>query len=218
MRKGLLFGLLVAAMVMTGCRGALSDKPPVHPNLNMDFQEKFQAQEANDFFEDGRAMRPPVPGTVARGFLRDDSRFYYGRDETGAYVDVIPVNARGEELRAVIERGRDRYGIYCSVCHGDAGDGQGIIMVGNEGRGYGYVPAPTFYSDLLASQPDGYFYDVITNGVRNMPGYAQQIPVADRWAIVSYIRALQSSQRAIEGEIPASILAQIEQGRSANLD
>ncbi len=201
---------VVVALVLAGCRGTLSDKPPVHINPNMDWQEKFEAQEANPLFEDGRAMRPPVPGTVARGFLRDDAPFFYGRDEAGTYVSTMPIPYTLE----VIERGRERYNIYCAVCHGKAGDGLGIIMTGQ----YGYVPAPTYHSDNLRQAPDGYMYDVIANGVRSMPGYAQQIPVADRWAIVAFIRALQTSQNAAEGDIPASILAQIDQGRSANLN
>ena len=201
---------VVAALVLAGCRGTLSDKPPIHINPNMDAQEKFEAQEANPLFADGRAMRPPVPGTVARGFLRDDAPFFYGRDEAGTYVSTMPIPYTLE----VIERGRERYNIYCAVGHGKAGDGLGVIMTGQ----YGYVPAPTYHSDNLRQVPDGYMYDVIANGVRSMPGYAQQIPVADRWAIVAFIRALQTSQNAAEGDIPASILAQIDQGRSANLN
>lgn len=173
---------------LAGCRGDASDAPPIHINPNMDWQERFDPQEANDFFADGRAMRPPVAGTVARGFLREDTAFHFGRDASGAYVASTPVEVTAE----LMERGRERYEIFCSVCHGSAGDGQGIIMTGN----YGYVPAPTYHSEALRAAPDGYYYDVIANGIRSMPGYAQQIPVADRWAITAYIRALQRSQYA----------------------
>ena len=189
----LLFLLLAAVPVVAGCRGAVSDAPPVHLNRNMDYQEKFEAQEANPFFADGRAMREPVPGTVARGFLKDDAAFWTGRTESGAWASM-PI----ELDMQVMERGRDRYDIYCSVCHGLAGDGQGIIMTGK----YGYVPAPTYHSELLRAREDGYFFDVISYGIRSMPGYGQQIPVADRWAIVAYVRALQRSQYASVSDVP----------------
>lgn len=207
--RALLGSLLGLALLLTGCRGMESEAPPIHPNLNMDFQERFDPQEANPFFANNMAMRTPVPGTVARGLLRDDVPFYQGRTEAGAYVAQMPVPI----TRELLVRGRERYDIYCAMCHGKAGDGQGIIMTG----GYGYTPAPTYHDERLRGVADGYLYDVITNGVRNMPAYAQQVPVADRWAIVAYIRALQRSQHAAEGDIPASELASIRQGGTANL-
>lgn len=209
--RTLLLSLAALALILTGCRGMESDKPPIHPNLDMDYQERFNAQEANPFFADNAAMRKPVPGTVARGFLRENSVLYTGRDEEGTFVETTPVNV----TRALLERGKERYEIYCSVCHGIAGDGQGIIMTGD----YGYTPAPTFHSDRLRDEePDGYMYDVVANGVRSMPGYAQQIAVKDRWAIVSYMRALQRSQDAREGDLSESALQQIAAGRSANIN
>lgn len=180
--------VLMVVLVLAGCRGDRTDAPPIHINPNMDWQERFDPQERNDFFADGRAMRPPVAGTVARGFLREDTAFHFGRDASGAFTASNPVTITDE----VMARGQERYEIFCSVCHGSAGDGNGIIMTGN----YGYVPAPTYHSDAMRTVPDGYLYDVIANGVRSMPGYAQQIPVADRWAITAYIRALQRSQYA----------------------
>ena len=185
---GSLMAVAALAVILAGCRGTESSKPPFHINPNMDWQERFDPQERNDFFADGMAMRPPVPGTVARGFLKDDTAFHFGRDASGAFVTASPVALTPEFM----ERGRERYEIFCAVCHGSAGDGNGIIMTGN----YGYVPAPTYHSELLRTAPDGYMFDVIGNGVRSMPGYAQQIPIADRWAITAYIRALQRSQNA----------------------
>ncbi|GAB5518486.1 MAG: cytochrome c [Rhodothermales bacterium] len=205
---------LVAVVALSGCRGTLSENAPIHINPNMDWQESFKPQEANDFFADGRAARPPVAGTVARGFLKDDVAFFEGRDDAGVYVATSPVPVTPE----LLQRGQERYNIYCSMCHGDAGDGAGIIMTGNNGQGYGYVPAPTYHSDNLRAESDGYLYEVIANGVRNMPGYAQQITVADRWAIVSYVRALQRSQYAPEADVPASELAQAQQNASANIN
>ena len=212
----LLFSVLLIALlgVSTGCRGQLSEEPPVHPNLNMDYAQHFEAQEYNTFFADEQAMRPPVPGTVARGLLKEDSRFYLGRTETGELVERMPVPI----TRELVERGRERYNIFCSVCHGKAGDGNGIINAG----GYGYTIPTDYHIDRLRpggiNGQDGHLYDVVANGVRSMPGYAQQIPVADRWAIVAYIRALQRNQNAAEGDIPPSVLVEIQQGASANVD
>ena len=184
--------LAVIATFVAGCQGSISNAPPVHINPNMDFQERFEAQEANPFFADSRAMRPTVEGTVARGFLKEDNAWYRGRTDDGALIQTIPATITSE----MMARGQERYEIFCSVCHGSAGDGQGIIMTGN----YGYVPAPTFHSAGLRALPDGHFFDAITNGIRTMPSYASQVPVADRWAIVAYIRALQRSQFASESD------------------
>lgn len=195
-----LLSLIALLLVLGGCRGMKSDKTPIHPNLNMDFQEKFEAQEANPFFEDGAAMRQPVAGTVARGQLRttENAPFEQGRSASGAFVGDIPM----EVTPALLERGQERYLIYCSVCHGPTGDGNGVIMVGNAGQGYGYTPAPTYHSDYLRDIEDGYLYSVIANGVRSMPSYGHEMLPADRWAVVAYIRALQRSQNATEADIP----------------
>lgn len=178
---------------MLSCRGQISEKPPVHPNLNMDFQNRFNAQETNSFFENNMAMRAPVEGTIARGKLKQNDAYYEGLDENGNLVEEIPV----EVTKEFIYRGKERYDIYCSVCHGGVGDGRGVIMTGQ----YGYVPAPSFHTDNIRQMPDGHFYSAITNGIRNMPSYATQIKVEDRWAIVSYIRALQRSQNVPESEM-----------------
>lgn len=197
--------IILAALALASCRGTEQRHAPVHLNQNMDFQERYDAQEANAFFADNRSMRMPVPGTVARGMLREDVRFFEGRNEDGSYVDALPVPT----TMALLERGQERYGIFCTPCHGGAGDGEGIITTG----GYGYTPAPTFHSDRLREEVgDGYLYDVITSGVRTMPAYGFQIPPADRWAVVAYVRALQRSQYATEGDVPPSIRAQIRQG------
>ncbi|MEM6328163.1 MAG: cytochrome c [Bacteroidota bacterium] len=195
-----LLSLIALLLVLGGCRGMKSDKTPIHPNLNMDFQEKFEAQEANPFFEDGAAMRQPVAGTVARGQLRttENAPFEQGRSASGAFVGDIPM----EVTPALLERGQERYLIYCSVCHGPTGDGNGVIMVGNAGQGYGYTPAPTYHSDYLRDIEDGYLYSVIANGVRSMPSYGHEMLPADRWAVVAYMRALQRSQNATEADIP----------------
>jgi mono/diheme cytochrome c family protein len=199
------YGLLVGLLALAGCRGMESSKPPIHISPNMDRQEKFIGQQENSLFEDRMAMRPPVAGTVARGFLREDSRFYQGREADGRLVADLPVPTTS----ALLSRGQERFNIYCAVCHGQAGDGKGILMVGNGGAGYGYVPAPDFHVDRLRAIEDGHLYDVITNGIRNMPSYATQIPVADRWAIVAYVRALQRSQYAPATDVPAGEMGRL---------
>lgn len=191
--RGSLAAVLLLAVTLVSCRGQLSDKPPVQPQQNMFYQERFNAQQENPFFDDNRAMRMPVEGTVARGELRDNIELYEGITEGGGdFVEENPMEIT-EEL---LYRGQDRYDIFCSMCHGGTGDGRGIIMEGQ----YGYVPAPSFHEQRIREQPDGEIYSAIYEGVRTMPSYKTQIPVEDRWAIVAYVRALQQSQN-VEEEI-----------------
>ncbi len=170
--------------VLTGCtRASESSKPPIHLNPNMDAQEKYEPQEASLFFEDGAAMRVPVEGTVARGELREDVVYYTGKDKSGTPVEVNPV----EVTEALLTRGEERFNIFCAPCHSRLGDGKGIVIE------KGFTKPPTFHVDSIKTMPDGHYFDVITNGIRNMPSYHQQVPVADRWAIVAFIRKLQQN-------------------------
>lgn len=188
-----LFAVIALAVILSSCRGQLSEEEPVHPNMNMDQQERFEPQEKNEFFSDNRAMRKPVEGTIARGNLKEDKALYQGINKDSSFVDDIPVDV----TKSFIYRGKDQYEVFCTPCHGITGDGNGIIMANN----YGYVPAPSFHLERLREQSDGYIYSTISNGIRNMPSYATQIPVKDRWAIVAYVRALQKSQNVSEDEI-----------------
>lgn len=194
---------LLTALLLVGCRGRQSEAPPIHPHLGMDFQEKFQAQTYNPLFENKMSMRRPPSGTVPRGQLRDSVELYRGRTPEGEYVERVPIAVN----RQVLERGQDRYNVYCTPCHGKAGYGKGVIMRGN----YGYPSANSYHGERLRQVSDGYLYDVITNGIRNMPPYAHQIPVRDRWAIVTYIRALQRSQNARPDNVPDGVLSRIEE-------
>ena len=190
---GVAFVALSLAISISGCyRGRPSDKPPIHLNPDMDHQPKYKAQSASAFFDNGGAMQPPPDGTLARGWLKADRAYYFGEDSTGEAVaqSPVPVTLTG------LQRGQERFNIYCSVCHSRIGDGQGIIVQ------RGYVPPPNFHSELIRSYPDGHIFKVISNGIRNMPGYAQQIPVEDRWLIVNYLRALQRSQNASLEDVP----------------
>ena len=186
-------GIFAVGALLVGCRGTISEKPPIHPNMNMDQQPRKEAQEVNNFFEDGRSMRQPVEGTVARGLRKADLALYEGIDSNGDWIASSPI----EFTQSFLYRGKERYEIYCTPCHGIAGDGQGIIMTGQ----YGYVPAPSYHQKRLREATDGELYSAIYNGVRNMSSYAHQIKVEDRWAIVGYIRALQASQNVSEDEI-----------------
>ncbi len=185
--------LLLISIVMMSCRGQKSEKPPIHPQQNMMNQERFNAQQVNPFFEDGRSMREPVTGTISRGGLRHDTVLFEGKDDDDNYVDTNPM----EITRDFLYRGKEQYEIFCQACHGGTGDGRGIIMTG----GYGYVPAPTFHRSDSYEMSEGELYSSIANGIRSMPAYNTQIKVEDRWAIVAYIRALQKSQNIPEAEM-----------------
>lgn len=188
--------LLAFGVGLSGCgRGRPSSKPPIHPIQDMDNQPKYEAQERSEFFDNGGAMQQPVAGTVPRGELRGDDSLYRGMDSRGAWLES---NARTVTMQ-LLERGRERYDIYCSPCHSLVGDGKGIMV------NRGYVPPPSFHTERIRQMPDGELFDVVTHGVRNMPAYAHQIPVADRWAIVAYLRVLQRSQNATIEDIPAEL-------------
>jgi mono/diheme cytochrome c family protein len=180
-------GVVAAAGLLTGCWGNRSEKPPVHIIWNMDFQDKWEPQEKVEFFKDGRAMRPPVEGTVARGQLKDDDLLWRGRGYDGRLADTLPESIKLDAQ--LLERGRERYDIYCAPCHDESGQGHGIVTQ----RGGGFKVAPAnLHQERLIPMPLGYFYEVITNGkLPNMLPYAAQIPVEDRWAIAAWVRVLQ---------------------------
>lgn len=189
--KRALFVAVAAAAIAAGCRGETSAEPPIHLIGDMDWQPKYQANQASPLFEDGRAMRPLVEGTVAQGELREDDALYRGKSGD-AYVATVP----GPVDEARILRGQDRFNIYCTPCHDKTGSGHGMVVK----RGY---PIPLdLASDRVRGLPDGQIFDVITNGVRNMPSYRKQIPVDDRWAIVTWVRVLGRSQHATIEDVP----------------
>lgn len=192
---------LLTAVNLACFRGTPSDNPPIHLNPNMDTQGKLKPYRESTIFKDGSGMRLPVEHTIARGFLKDNDKFFRGKLSNGEFVAVNPLPMDKE----LLERGRERYDIFCAPCHSRLGDGHGIIMQYNFP-----IPPPTFHQDRVREFKDGYFFSVISDGVRNMPGYKHQIPVADRWAIVAYVRALQKSQNASLGDIPTSVLKTIK--------
>ncbi len=195
--------LLTAAAVppalIAQARAVRSKKPRIHLVQDMDNQPRFEAQHANALFADGRAMRPPVAGTVARGELRADD--HYDRGIVGGeWATTFPATV--EVTMTLMERGRQRFNIYCQPCHGAAGYGDGIVnkrameLLNLGTNGTTWVAPKSLHEQQIREQPVGQLFNSITNGVRNMPPYGPQIPVADRWAIVAYVRALQRSQNA----------------------
>lgn len=183
-RRGLALVWLACGLI-AGCRSEMYDQP------------RYEPYQASDYFDDGASARHPVPGTVARGELDADDALCTGR-LAGKLVDAIPIAIDA----ATLDRGQERYGIFCAPCHGAVGDGEGMIVK------RGFSRPPSFHSakarggpseplyDDLRKAPAGHFFEVITKGHGAMYSYAARIPVHDRWAIVAYVRALQLSQAA----------------------
>ena len=239
--KGLKLSGLACLLALAGaCRQDMHDQP------------KYEPLEPSAFFEDGRGSRPPVEGTVARGYLREDAQFFTGRTDGGrtagggqasgsqgqagstalqaqqltnagaasaglntpnagstAAGDSVAGNpsAAGQYqgfvtdfpvpiTEQVMDRGEERYNIFCSVCHSRTGDGNGMVVK------RGYRKPPSFHEDRLRQAPVGYYFDVITNGFGAMPDYSAQLTPRDRWAVIAYLRALQRSQQGTLSDVP----------------
>jgi hypothetical protein len=170
----------LASMFAIGCRQDMHDEP------------KFFPQRGTSFYADGRSVRPQVENTVARNQLHEDNYFYTGL-VNGKEGDGLPFPVTMQ----VLERGQERYNIYCTPCHSRVGNGEGMIVQ------RGYAPAADFHSFRLEAAPLGHFFHVISNGYGAMPDYSAQIVPADRWAISAYIKALQLSQKATQADVPA---------------
>lgn len=201
-RRRMLLPITVITVLLAGCyRGQPSDNPPIHPVPDMDDQPRYDPQSESRFFADHSTMRQPVEGTVPRERSLENDAYFRGLDSTGEFVDENqePLTEGG------LYRGRERYDIFCSACHGRVGDGQGIVVE------KGYVAPPSFDDDRLRTMPDGQIFDVITNGSTVMSSYSHQIPVRDRWLIIQYIRALQRSQRATENNVPQPVIDSLRQ-------
>lgn len=175
-----------------GCRQDMHDAP------------RYEAYEANMNGAELTAPRVAPANTVARGLLREDEALYTGKID-GQAVDRVPFALSHADLR----RGQERYTIYCTPCHGQLGDGNGMVVQ------RGLRQAASYHQDRLRQERIGYFYDVITNGFGAMQGYAEQVPVRDRWLIASYVRALQLSQNATLAEVPADQRNQLGQPAAA---
>src|SRR5581483_2884422 len=190
LRAVLLLSAVCGLLALSGCRQKMANQP------------RYDPLEPSDFFADGMSARPRIPGTVARGELAMDPVMATGK-MNGQDVDGFPFAIDA----AALNRGQERYTIYCTPCHGRTGDGNGMIP----SRGYRHPPS--FHTDTLRNAKTGHFFDVMTNGFGSMPSYAHQIPVEDRWKIVAYIRALQLSQNATINEVPADQRATLGGGK-----
>jgi len=181
----------LCALSFAGCENTLRQDMANQPRQN--------PLSPSEFFADGRSERPAVENTVARGSLQDDSLSV--PKESNAFPLPLTVE--------LLQRGEQRYGIYCTPCHGIQGDGLGMVAM------RGMKHPPSYHQERLRNVPNGYLYDVITNGFGAMYGYAAQIPPRDRWAIVAYLRALQLSRNAPVGQLPAELRKKLMSGGTA---
>lgn len=187
-RATILLVALAALLALSACRRAMVDQPKVEP------------YEASSFFADGLSARPVSENTVPRSAPLEEDGLYTGR-VNGEPVTTVPLPLS----ESLLERGQERYDVYCTPCHGRAGYGDGIIVQ------RGFPAPPSFHQQRLRRAPDGYYFDVISNGLGAMYSYANRVPVEDRWAIIAHIRALQFSQNASLQELPAADVEQIEE-------
>lgn len=179
---------LALVLCCAGCHRDMRDQP------------RYEALEASSFFANGMASRPLVEGTIARGHLNEDEVFYTGKED-GQLVLEVPL----EINRELLERGEQRFNIYCSVCHDRTGGGDGMIVQ------RGFRKPPSLHLERLRNAPAGHFYDVMTHGFGAMPSFRIQVPPQDRWAIAAYIRVLQMSQQASLDDVPPEERAKLEE-------
>jgi len=201
-------GLILAALtlvplacVMKNWANPVKTSGRIQVVPDMDNQIHFKAQSANPFFDDGRAMQRWPDGTVARGLLRDDHRYEYGLDSLtdSTFTREFPVPV----TEALLDRGRERYDIFCAACHGLSGAGDGMVHRRAESLAQGtWTPPTDLATEVVVNREHGHLYNTIANGIRNMPAYGHQIPVGDRWAIVAYVRALQRARNATLDDVP----------------
>jgi mono/diheme cytochrome c family protein len=182
----------VATIGVAGCRQDMHDAP------------RYDPLEASPVFADGSSARMLVPGTVARGELNEDELFTTGKSN-GQVSDVFPFQLSAADL----DRGQERFNIYCSPCHGRTAEGNGMVVQ------RGFRQPPSFHTDRLRQSGPGYFFDVMTNGFATMPDYRAQVTVADRWRIAAYVKALQLTRQGTTADLSAENLARLQAGEVA---
>jgi len=198
---------LLPPLLIAWYRAAPKRSPRIHIIQDMDFQPKYQTQAASPLFADRRTMRSAVPGTVAEGGLEEDDHFFRGKVGQ-QWVETFPGRVAVSET--LMQRGRERFDVYCAPCHGLSGDGRGMISVRALKREEPlWVPPAALAKDSVRQQPVGQIFNTITHGVGTMPAYAPQIPTEDRWAIVLYVLALQRSRHAELDDVPEDIRPQL---------
>jgi cytochrome c553 len=197
----------VLLVSILGFRGRTFTKPPmdVFPEWlfpGMKYQPKLVQQVPNPFFADGRSDRVPPEHTIASSFgpagqaLRDDDFLYLGKAPDGSFARGFPPSLTVN--RAFLERGRDRFTVYCSPCHGAVGDGNGVT------KKYGMIATPSYHDDRLRKMAEGEIFNTITNGKGQMNPYADKLKASDRWAVIAYVRALQRAQAGAVADVPAA--------------
>ena len=207
MPRKLIYTLLLIASISLIPMGYLykstrdvKSKPRIQVVYDMDNQSSYGQQKENDFFADNMSMRSHPEGTVARGQLNADDAFYRGTNEVGEFITDMPVEMNMD----LLERGQDRFNIFCSSCHGQSGNGDGLVhrhaTILAEGL---WAPPSNLTSKVVVDLPVGSIFNTITNGIRTMPAHGAQIPHQDRWAIIAYVRALQLSRNATIDDLPA---------------
>jgi len=184
------FAVALFAATATACRQDMHDAP------------RYEPLEASRFFRDGRSARTFVANTVARGTIYEDTHLYEGKIN-GQLADTFPMPVTAE----LMARGQERFNVFCSPCHGRTGQGNGTIVQ------RGFRAPRSYHEERLRNAPVGYFFDVMTHGFGAMADYASQVPVADRWAIAAYIRALQLSQNATVDDVPPAARPALEGAR-----
>ncbi len=211
---GIFLFTIIAAVSFLGIRGTHFTNTPIYIFPDMDWQAKYKPQGANSFFADGRDARPVVPGTVGRGqgweikdvfsadysyAVADNPTLYTGLDEGDLYATDYPLPVTNE-LMAV---GREKYQIFCQVCHGEVGDGNGIT------KSYGMMLTPTLIDERTRKMPNGELFETITHGKGMMGAYGYSLRPEERWAIIAYIRALQLAGNATADDVPQNFRPQL---------
>ena len=191
--------MIIPPVLIFKARSSKKREPRIHLFPDMDNQKRFKAQSANPLFADGRAMRLPVAGTVARGELNADDHYHRGLLANGDFASTFPETFPVTE--ETLHRGRDRFGVYCAPCHGLSGHGDGMVRHRSEAIGQTWL-----ILDVSAQQAQQYaigkLFNIVSNGISTMPGYKSTIPLDDRWAIVAYVKALQFSQAEPVASLP----------------
>ena len=204
---------IVAATAALGCRGGISEDPPFHLISDMQQQPYRRPQSESPVFADHRAMRPIDEHAVAWGhankedsLLKEDDAFFRGEGPDGNPIQRMPVKVDAK----LLERGQDRFNIFCTPCHDKTGSGNGVVM---QRSGGAFAGIPHFYIERLIDAPDGEIFQTITHGKGRMPSYAPQIPESDRWAIVAWVRVLQQAGAAKVADVPDAERSKIKEAK-----
>jgi mono/diheme cytochrome c family protein len=199
LKFALLILILFSMSVFTGCRSQRTEKRPFHLNPNLDWQAKYKEQSLSLNPPDGTIpwgnQKSFSDSNTRKDYIKTDQALYFGRNNDGSWVSKVPMKVDV----ALMDRGQERFNIYCAACHTRTGDGTKSQI---SKRGW---VIPNLLQDLTVKRSDGELFDIISNGVRTMPGYRKQVSEQDRWAIVAYLRALQQVKRGRLSDVPRQL-------------